>query len=58
MEQLRQFDQFFGARKSLFPEDPTVAEKIIEGLITTQPFFIAADTMHWPSTRTIPSCSS
>jgi N-acetylglutamate synthase-like GNAT family acetyltransferase len=44
LEQLREFDRFFGAKKKLFPEDAAIAEKTLEGLITTQPFFIAADT--------------
>lgn len=43
LAQLRQFDRFFGAKKSLFPEDPEVATAIVEALVTTQPFFIAAD---------------
>lgn len=41
--QLRQFDVFFGAKRSLFPEDNEVATAFVEGLVTTQPFFIAAD---------------
>lgn len=43
LEQLRQFDHFFGTKKSLFPEDPKTAAGIIEGLIANQPFFISAD---------------
>lgn len=40
LEQLRQFDHFFGTKKSLFPEDPKTAAGIIEGLIVNQPFFV------------------
>lgn len=43
LEQLRAFDKFFGARKSLIPENEETATKILEGLIITQPFFIASD---------------
>lgn len=43
LTQLRQFDKFFGAKKSLFPEDPEVATAIVEALVTTQPFFVASD---------------
>lgn len=45
LDQLRQFDHFFNAKKSLFPKDTEVATRILEGLITTQPFFVAADTV-------------
>lgn len=45
LEQLKQFDHFFNAKKSLFPDNPETATKILEGLITTQPFFVAADTV-------------
>lgn len=41
LEQLRQFDRFFGGKKSLFPDDPEVATAIVGGLVETQPFFIS-----------------
>jgi ribosomal protein S18 acetylase RimI-like enzyme len=44
LDQLREFDQFFGAKKKLFPRDTETATTVLEGLITNQPFFIAADT--------------
>jgi N-acetylglutamate synthase-like GNAT family acetyltransferase len=42
LEQGRLFDEFTG--EHLLPEDSEEAARIIEGLVTTLPFFIAADT--------------
>jgi N-acetylglutamate synthase-like GNAT family acetyltransferase len=40
LEQLKDFDEFFGTTQSLFP-DTDKAKSTIEGLTQTQPFFIA-----------------
>jgi GNAT superfamily N-acetyltransferase len=41
LEQLREFDQFFGAGRSLFPSDPLRAQHFLEALIFQHPFHIA-----------------
>lgn len=40
LDQLQRFDQFFGAGRSLYPDDAT-ATAILSGLIKTQPFWVA-----------------
>lgn len=39
--EMKKFARFFDSKRSLFPEDETVAAGILEGLIKTQPFFVA-----------------
>lgn len=43
LEQLRAFDQFFGAGRSLFPSDPLRAQHIVESLIFQHPFHVALE---------------
>jgi RimJ/RimL family protein N-acetyltransferase len=43
LEQAREFDKFFGAKRSLIPSDAEEATALLEALITTQVCFIAAD---------------
>ena len=43
LKQLRDFDHFFGAGRSLFPEDPSHAERIIAGLIANHVFYVALE---------------
>jgi N-acetylglutamate synthase-like GNAT family acetyltransferase len=43
LKQLRAFDEFFGSKRSLFPDSNEEAVAMLEQLVTTQPFFIAED---------------
>jgi hypothetical protein len=42
LDQLQQFDKFFGSRRSLFP-DLEYAQATLAGLIAEHPFFVAVD---------------
>lgn len=41
LEQLRDFDKFFGGKRSLFPSDPAVARAVVAELVDQHPFFVA-----------------
>lgn len=43
LKQLRAFDEFFGSKRSLFPEDSDAAVDLLEQLVANQPFFVAED---------------
>jgi len=43
LEQLREFADFYGTKRSLFPSDDAVAHALITHLITQGKFFLAVD---------------